>query len=196
VAEEQQPKRKGRPPKPGDRTRGGLTVRLRDDVRDKLEEAVTYSGRSLSEEIEFRLETSLNEHSVLAEQWGDDVVRLADTLARVIYHLEYLSGRSWLNDDETYADLLATIPIILGKYREITREQTAVKGNYAEMSREERAAMLVAIGAIPSPAAPVPLVGRITVAERAERERVRKSAKDTMLRFLDEEARNKGKPPE
>jgi len=53
-------KRRGRPPKPlGGKARGNLTIRLRDRVREDLEAAINESGRSLSEEIEYRLELSL-----------------------------------------------------------------------------------------------------------------------------------------
>jgi uncharacterized protein (DUF1778 family) len=52
-------KRKGRPPKAvEDRKRRHLTFRVTDRVRDLLAAAANAAGRSISEEIEHRLERS------------------------------------------------------------------------------------------------------------------------------------------
>jgi hypothetical protein len=50
---------RGRPPiAQADRKANNLTFRTRGDMRSKLEEAAQKSGRSISEEIEARLERS------------------------------------------------------------------------------------------------------------------------------------------
>jgi hypothetical protein len=55
-------KRLGRPPKAeADRKSRNLTFRSRGDLRDRLLEAAQRSGRSLSEEIEYRLWQSILE---------------------------------------------------------------------------------------------------------------------------------------
>jgi hypothetical protein len=51
-----EPKRRGRPSKPG--RRGNLTIRIRDTVRGKLKAAAARHQRSLSEEAEARIEGS------------------------------------------------------------------------------------------------------------------------------------------
>ena len=53
-------KRPGRPPKTdAERKSRNLTFRSRGDLRDRLQEAAQRSGRSLSEEIEYRLWKSI-----------------------------------------------------------------------------------------------------------------------------------------
>ena len=55
-------KRIGRPPKPAkERKSVNFTFRSRGDMRDRLRAAAAMSGRSISEEIEFRLEQSFQE---------------------------------------------------------------------------------------------------------------------------------------
>jgi len=53
-------RKRGRPPlKPNQRKRASFNTRLRQEVRDKLGKEAERAGRSLSEEIEHRLEASL-----------------------------------------------------------------------------------------------------------------------------------------
>lgn len=53
------PKRRGRPPKPADERKGAnLTFRTRADFRERLEQAAQQSGRSVTEEVELRVERS------------------------------------------------------------------------------------------------------------------------------------------
>ncbi len=82
-------------------------------MRDRLEAAATASGRSLAQEVEFRLEASLSNekkdeltHQVLMdniyEQFGGrDIYSLMELLARAIRYVEQETGKSWLNDNET-----------------------------------------------------------------------------------------------
>src|SRR4051812_7138361 len=57
--QDKQPKRRGRPPKyAGEGKRQNFSFRIRSSVRNQLIGAVAESGRSLSEEIEYRLEQS------------------------------------------------------------------------------------------------------------------------------------------
>ncbi len=54
-----EPKRRGRPPKAeGERKAGNLTIRTYGPLRAQLEEAARQSGRSVSAEVEYRLEQS------------------------------------------------------------------------------------------------------------------------------------------
>jgi hypothetical protein len=52
--------RRGRPPKAGVPKRGSFNTRIRDSVKARLEDAAREAGRSLSEEIETRLERSFD----------------------------------------------------------------------------------------------------------------------------------------
>jgi hypothetical protein len=77
-------RKRGRPALPeAERKRAGLTFRARDALRQRLADAAKQSGRSISEEIEFRLERSFlqdpmpeNALKSLAEKTANDVVRL------------------------------------------------------------------------------------------------------------------------
>ena len=85
-----QGKQRGRPPlAPGKAKRASFNTRLRPSLKVVLEAAATQQGRSLSEEIEFRLERSLDDQRLLVEAlelgFGRQVAGLM--LARV-------SGRS------------------------------------------------------------------------------------------------------
>jgi hypothetical protein len=53
--------RRGRPPKAGAAKRGSFNTRIRDAVKARLEDAARKAGRSLSEEIESRLERSFDQ---------------------------------------------------------------------------------------------------------------------------------------
>ena len=107
-------KKRGRPPLPqGEGKRHPLNIRTTKEMRDRLEAAATASGRSLAQEVEFRLEASLSNekkdeltHQVLMdniyEQFGGrDIYSLMELLARAIRLVEYETKKSWLNDTET-----------------------------------------------------------------------------------------------
>lgn len=67
------PKRRGRPPKPPEERKGGnLTFRTRADFRERLEEAAAQSGRSVTEEVELRVERSF-ESEVVQKRLNDVV---------------------------------------------------------------------------------------------------------------------------
>jgi hypothetical protein len=51
-------KRRGRPPLPPERERFAVKTRLSKDLLDKLEAARKETGRSMAQELEFRLEQS------------------------------------------------------------------------------------------------------------------------------------------
>jgi hypothetical protein len=59
MSDQEQPKRRGRPPKyAGEGKRQNFSFRIRDAVRERLVKTVDETGRSLSEEIEWRIERS------------------------------------------------------------------------------------------------------------------------------------------
>ena len=98
------PARRGRPLKFGsERTRGPLTIRLRDRVRDDLAQAARGSGRSLSEEIEYRLELALARRDYLVQEWGEDVFKIAEAAARCLWHIERTTGLRWIEPDAPLA---------------------------------------------------------------------------------------------
>lgn len=56
--------RKSRPPKQGMERSKSRTFRVRGDLDEKLEAAATQSGRSVSEEIEYRLDRSFRDEEI------------------------------------------------------------------------------------------------------------------------------------
>ena len=108
-------KKRGRPPLPrGEGKRHPLNMRTTKEIRDRLEAAATASGRSLAQEVEFRLEAwfsneKKNEltHQVLMdniyEQFGGiHIYSLMKLLAGALRLIEEQTKKSWLNDSETY----------------------------------------------------------------------------------------------
>jgi hypothetical protein len=100
-------KRRGRPPKAGESKRTNFNTRLRNSLRVQLEGEALAAGRSLSEEIEARLERSFADETIepaLGRQ-GRAFLRL---LVRVLRHAPVICGLSseedWL-DDPTARDM-------------------------------------------------------------------------------------------
>lgn len=78
------PRRRGRPVvAEEDRKTANLTFRTRGGLRAQLEEAAQESGRSVSEEIEYRLQTSFDRQSVAKQIYGqkhDGLIRALSSI--------------------------------------------------------------------------------------------------------------------
>lgn len=59
-------RKRGRPVK-FESPRGTLTIRLRDEIRGELQALADKHGRSLSEEIEYRLQRSFDQEALVRE---------------------------------------------------------------------------------------------------------------------------------
>lgn len=149
------PKRLGRPPKfPGEKTRGSLTIRMRDKVRKELEEEAGKHGRSLSEEIETRMEISLAQKTQLQTEWGDDLFRIASAMAVARSQIEYWRGEQWLEDERAAQVFELTASFIVRNYRDIihrrTHERPAPKA-LDEMTDQELAEVFAAQSGLAAP---------------------------------------------
>lgn len=154
MSEAEGTKKRGRPAKfAGDRTRGALTVRLRDEVRNDLELAATKNGRSLSEEIETRMELSLAGTQQIRSDWGEDVFRIAGALAGSLSHIEYWKGEGWLNSEETQRLFQLTAAEIVRNYADqVARKRREVPhGDWETKTPEELAQIFAALGGMPPP---------------------------------------------
>lgn len=98
------PGKRGRPPlASGEGKRFPLSLRTTKDVRDQLEAAAKRSGRSLAQEVEFRLERSFHEEDALNRDFGGkDRFNLMKWFAVSIGIAERITGKSWETDLETY----------------------------------------------------------------------------------------------
>jgi len=92
--------RLGRPAlKPGSPKRSSFNTRLRADTKEALEAEAKISGRSLSEEIEFRLEQSLRDKATQIEALGGEdtyeILRLLGSVAKIIKWKNENSATDW-----------------------------------------------------------------------------------------------------
>ena len=90
-----------KPPKRVDR-RKTMSTRLRPETRVKLESAVAQSGRSLAQEIEFRLEQSFITPDARLQGFGsEDQLKLLRALSLAVDLVEMTTGKDIFTDAET-----------------------------------------------------------------------------------------------
>jgi hypothetical protein len=98
VAATSKPARRGRPPlKSGEAKRASFNTRLRNALKEHLEEAARAAGRSLSEEIESRLERSFDRTASLGGLEYEALFQMMAAAARII---EARLGKSPFSDPE------------------------------------------------------------------------------------------------
>lgn len=113
------PKRIGRPPKPpGEKKVGSnLTIRMRGDLRERLNAEAKKSELSVTEEVERRIERSFEISSLaegvkqqIAEETLEAIVSIAGSrsnlsllmqVAHLMVMCEATTGKSWREDEET-----------------------------------------------------------------------------------------------
>ncbi|HLJ20064.1 MAG TPA: hypothetical protein VKU84_07695, partial [Stellaceae bacterium] len=90
-----------RPKGPFEDKRATLTTRITQETRDKLDASAVAAGRSLSQEIEFRLESSFAADEVFG---GARAAALFRMLAGAAKDIEArLGSGGWLEDFATFA---------------------------------------------------------------------------------------------
>src|SRR5262249_50639139 len=95
-------RKRGRPPLPkAERKRGVLGFRARDDLRQWLTDDAKLSGRSVSEEIEHRLEQSFEIADSFRAAFGETNGDLMRAIATVIWLIERRTGKKWNEDNFT-----------------------------------------------------------------------------------------------
>ncbi len=106
----------GRPKLPPEKKRLSSTgFRPTPEVRAKLEAAARENNRSLSSEIESRLERSLGQEEDLYQSFGGKhVYAMARMLAAAVMAAECQMGKRWQEDEETYHLAKGTIEALLG----------------------------------------------------------------------------------
>lgn len=125
--EEKPRKRMGRPPKaPEKGRRQNYTFRLSDQTRDQLVNGAAESGRSLSEEIEWRIEESFREKQgeMLAKSLlngSDNLYTLMSRIAGLVSTIESykdksgnkLGSKDWENHEPTRAAIRAGVVALI-----------------------------------------------------------------------------------
>src|SRR5690242_19460082 len=110
------------------RPRGNVTVRIRDDVRAALQKEADARGRSLSEEIEHRLERSLLDQRLAIDaldliygpRLNDVLLTLGKVMKRVTeYQPFYLLGEltDWFDNPWKFDQLVKAVSIFLERLR-------------------------------------------------------------------------------
>ena len=117
--------KRGRPAlPPGEGKRYPLNMRTTKDVRDQMKAAAAASGRSLVQEVEFRLQKSFSNEltyqgfmeSIYEQFEGKGIYHLMKLLARSLAISERETGKSWLDDADTCALVQGVFNSILSLY--------------------------------------------------------------------------------
>jgi hypothetical protein len=108
----------GRPPRyPGERLSKNRTFRVRGGLDEKLQAAAAASGRSVSEEIEFRLDQSFDRDAFIGPVLGgDENAKVLQSIATVM-KLESHNGH-WLKDVKTSDTVRRAVNFVIGQFAE------------------------------------------------------------------------------
>lgn len=112
-------RQRGRPTiEPSQRKRNNVTVRVRDKTKERLAAAAAQNGRSLSEEIEARLEESfLTKTAMLkrleSEFAGPHNFALAKMIAFISGEIEKATNVRWTDDRDTFEQLGNAIAAVM-----------------------------------------------------------------------------------
>jgi hypothetical protein len=93
-------KQTGRPREKTEAKRSAIAVRTTPDVKARLVEAAKKSGRSLTQEIELRLERSVEAED---HAGGPATAALVQAIIADIAAIEAITGKSWAEDNVTYS---------------------------------------------------------------------------------------------
>src|SRR6266568_3531779 len=115
---------RGRPSMPAEsRKRNNLTMRLRDDTKARLERAAAANQRSLSEEVESRVEWSVD-HEQLLGQVFDLTYRDPHLVALLLMMGETMrdtltatKANDWINDPNAFAEVAIAAQQTIEAYR-------------------------------------------------------------------------------
>ncbi len=97
-------KRPGRPPR-GEYVdkRKTLSTRITSELRDRLDKSADESGRSLSQEIEFRLEQSFRAEDAYYREFGDKSLYMTMRwFALTLDEAQQITEKPWKKDEETF----------------------------------------------------------------------------------------------
>ena len=103
MAKKAEKPRMGRPPLPADqRKRSSMAFRPKPELRKNLENAVTESKLSLSQEVERRLEWSFSDHDARLQGFGSKGrLKFLRALARAVDMVELTTGKDAFTDPIT-----------------------------------------------------------------------------------------------
>jgi len=80
-----------------------LSTRITSGLRDRLDKSADESGRSLSQEIEFRLEQSFRDEKALYREFGDKSLYMTMRwFALTLDEAQQITEKPWKKDKETF----------------------------------------------------------------------------------------------
>lgn len=146
-------KRGGQLKPPEERKRNNLTFRARDELREQIRRCAEASGRSISEEIEHRLEISIAGNEQTRFELGEDVFRIAKAMATSLTQIEDWSEKSWTQDDETFVLFQKTTTELIRNYRDriLKNRRSFPQGDIDKMTHDDRAQYFAALGGLAPP---------------------------------------------
>ncbi|MET3694583.1 Arc family DNA-binding protein [Methylobacterium goesingense] len=153
-------KRGGQPKPPEERKRNNLTFRARDELREQIRISAEASGRSVSEEIEHRLELSLARAEQIQADLGEDIFRIARAMASSLTHIQDWKDKTWIDDDETYSLFCGTTCELIRNYRDrvLKNRRNFPRGDLNKMPPEEQVQYFAALGGLAPPRPPVEII--------------------------------------
>ncbi len=110
-------KRPGRPPR-GEYVdkRKTLSTRITSELRDRLDKSADESGRSLSQEIEFRLDQSFRDEKALYREFGDKSLYMTMRwFALTLDEAQQITKKPWKKDEETFEIAIKALWTMLQK---------------------------------------------------------------------------------
>ena len=106
----------GRPPQNAVAKRAAISLRVTPSLREKSEFAAKAAGRSLTQEIEFRLEASFRDDArELLDPPGPRTVLFMRKLQAVISLIESWTGKNWADDGATSTVVKRAIDKLIGE---------------------------------------------------------------------------------
>ena len=108
-------RKRGRPPlPPGEGKRVPLNMRTTRERRDHLERAARASGRSLTQEVEIRVERSFLDEEARYHDFGGKLrYKQMRLVALVIDLVEEQMGANWQSDRKTYVEVRRAVDTFL-----------------------------------------------------------------------------------
>ncbi len=130
----QSPKRRGRPPlRPGKTKRASFTTRLTADLKQRLERDAAAEGRSLSEEIESRLERSFHVEEERYREFGSELTfHFMKLLSAAVTMTETATGKKWLGEGSAMETTMAALAAMNGILHAYGSASPAAKSRIGE----------------------------------------------------------------
>lgn len=126
------PKR-GRPPKGEDAKRYAVGIRTTRETKTMIEEAAAASGRSMAQEIEYRLERSFHQEADLG---GRRSASLARFLGTHITTVEEMMGCRWFDNQTAWRVVRDSLPKLMHVYKP-DPDQSVVDEAFARIIEEK-----------------------------------------------------------